>query len=562
MRAWKTGLYALLLLPLAACLRTRDSGPGFTVTADPAQVRLLPGLSQKVVLTLKGDPGFQGSVQLAAPDPGPGVQAKLVPASVELGEATLVQVTLTLTAAESAPTGRRTVAVRADSARAGAVLDLAVDVPVAAFFTVITYRGTDPANFAWLAYQDGNGPWSAVPGSNGLYRLPITDPAGRFGVLLGDVCASGTSSTWISNGFHSSLGETQSLQTLVFCNPQPGPPPVTFDLQGALAGTAGGTVLISANSGLWSFPGGALDYELKLQKGTGDLVAAVYPSTQDYIPARLIVERGRDAQAPATRDFDFNLQAHLPPPRLTIQRPAVDPDETFQGTVQYQTSRGQVAILGYGQDLAAYAPFPAAASQSGDAHLYSFQASGPNHSRSLQASTSVPPGPLAPTLPSRMAAVEVTRTGASSRLGLAWNAVTPAPAVHEATLVQQVGGKQVYAYLYFSQSWHGGATRLAWAMPDLAEVPGFDPGFLPQAGVPVAISVYQSGSRPGQLPSTPPSALGAPLIAWRTPPAATPFEAPVQGARMQLRPLGPAAALAPAPWQEYWSVRRSQTFVP
>ena len=81
---------------------------------------------------------------------------------------------------------------------------------------------------------------------------------------------------------------------------------------------------------------------------------------------------------PLPRDFDFAAQGGETSAPLPIQRPALGADEEFQGTVQYQTSRGQVAILGYGRDLAAYAPFPPAAAQAGDSYGYGFHATGTN----------------------------------------------------------------------------------------------------------------------------------------------------------------------------------------
>lgn len=39
-----------------------------------------------------------------------------------------------------------------------------------------------PVNAKWAAFQDGNGNWQVVnPTSQGVYRLQVTDPAGRYG---------------------------------------------------------------------------------------------------------------------------------------------------------------------------------------------------------------------------------------------------------------------------------------------------------------------------------------------------------------------------------------------
>lgn len=553
----------LIFTALACAGGYQTAPPAFTIAAEPSSVRLLPGLSRSVALTLQAEPGFSGVVTLSAPGLEPGLQARFTPASLTLVEGVAGKATLELAAEESLAPGNRPALVQgASGPDAARTVEVALEVPRVAFFSVLTYRGQDPGNFAYLAYQDGDAAWMAVPGNRGLYRLPVSDPGGRFGVLLGDVCQGDDASSWITNGFFSTLAEVQLLQALVYCNPQPGPPPVTFDLSGGLAGASGGTVLISGNSGLWSYPAGARDFALKLLKGGSDLLAAAYPSTRDYVPSRIIVERGRDVQASAVRDFDFAAQGADAGARLPIQRPALDADERFQGTVQLQTSRGQGVFLGHGEDLAAYAAFPAALGQAGDTWLYGFQADGAHRSRGLQASGSEPPGPLAPRLPGSIPPFDVSSSGGRfPRLSLGWSAVSPVPAVHQAVITQQSGSRQAYCYLYFSSGWHGGAARLTWTQPDLTAVPGFDPGFLPQAGAEASITLYQSGSQPGAW-LTP--SIGHPLTL-----AAPPGQDPAPGLpappRMALRPQAapgrPAVAQA-IPWTEYWYARRTQFVMP
>lgn len=553
-------LSALLVLLSLACGH-RTAGPSFTLTVEPGQVRLLPGLSQTVTVAVSPQPGFSGTVTFSAVDLGPGIDARFTPDTLALADGVAAQTTLRLTAREDTAPGKRSIALQAFGPDAFQAVDLILDIPAATFFTVLTYRGSEPGNFAYLAYQDGDGPWASVPGVGGTYRLPITDPGGRFGVLLGDVCQGEGASTWITDGFFSTLGEVQLLQALVFCNPQPGPPPVTFDLSGTLAGTSGRSILIGANSGLWSFPAGTSDYALKLIKGSSDLVAAAYSSTQDYIPSRIIVERGREAQSPMIRDFDFSTQGADTPAPIAIQRPALNPGEVFQGTVQYQTGRGQVAILGYGQDIAAYAPVPAALTQPGDTWLYSFQASAQNQYRSLQGSGPEPPGALAPRLPSSLPPFEVTSTGgAAPRLSFSWSAVSPAPNVHEAVITQQIGTKQAYCYLYFGKSWHAGAARLTWTQPDLSAVPGFDPGYFPQPGAAARVALYQSGSQTSQTAGP---TLQEPL-AFAAPPGRSMLRLERPGnIGMRLKFQGPAAnTISASPWTEYWVAHRTQTLVP
>lgn len=550
-------LFLALLSSLGLGCGSHRSGPAFNLTAEATPVRVLPGLSRTVQLTLQPDPGFAGRVELSAAGLGTGLEASFSPAALTLGDGTAATCTLRLSAAETAVAGSREITVQAAGGGRIAALALTVDIPAASFFTVMTYRGVDLANWAYLAYQDGDGPWTAVPGQGGVFRLPITDPGGRFGVLLGDICQGEGAASWISNGYFNALSDVQLLQALVFCNPSPGPPAETFDLNGRLDGAASSTILVSGSGGLYSFPPGSSDYAMKLQRGTGDLVAAAYPSTAHYRPTRILLERGLEVQGSVVRNLDFNLQAYLPPAPLPIQRPPLDAEETFQGSVQFQTARGQVAILGYGQELSAYAPFPAAGALPGDSYSYTFQATAPGRYRGLQAGGVQAPGALAPQLPTAIPPFAASYL--DGRIRLAWSAVSPAPSVHEVVLVQNLPARQSYAYCYFGPGWHRGATQLSWALPDLSQVPGFDPGFFPRPGASAQVSIYQSGSQgAGGL---------APLAAPPSP--AAPSYRPGLGLErprvpgLQLKATGPATRpVAAGVRTEYWASVRSQALLP
>ncbi|MFN8009837.1 MAG: hypothetical protein U0P81_00370 [Holophagaceae bacterium] len=487
---------ALLLLVACGGGGSAPTAAPFSLALAPGSLRLPPAGKAAATVVVQGAPGFAGTVDLEGQGLGSDLSGDLQPARVQVAPGASVQALLTLRASDTALPAQRVLTLRASAGGGSATADLRLDIPAAKVFPVTTFVNQDQTNLTFLAYQDGDGPWTAVEGQGGVYKLPVTDPAGRFGLVYGSVCSIGAFSSWDVNGFFETVFDTQALYVAFLCNPQPGPPPVTFPLGGQLLNTAGLGGLISTNSGLWSFDPGAPRYDLRLIRGTGDLVAATYPDLSTYLPSRFIVERERDAEAPATRDLDFGAEGIPAPPSLPITAPAPGAGESLQGTVQYQTRGGQTVILANGGALSAYVPFPPQAALAGETTLYGFQASGPGSTRTVVGSFPGAPGPLAPALPSPIPPFTVPAAGgARLRLGLAWAPIQPTPETHQATFTQRAGLEEAYWFVSFSRRWLGEKGAFTWMPPDLGAVPGFDPRFLFRSGEVVSVSLGQSGQQ-------------------------------------------------------------------
>lgn len=556
-----------ILCPLLALLglacgggRTSAPPPAFSLSLAPASARLLPSARITTTVVVTAEPGFAGGVDLEVQGLGGDLTAQFQPNRVEVPPGGSVQAALTVQAADTAPAAQRVLTVRGSAGGDLRTAELRLDIPAAKIFPVTTFLNQDQANLTFLAYQDGNGPWTSVEGQGGLYKLPITDGAGRFGLVYGAVCRVGEFTSWDVNGFFETTFDTSALYVAFLCNPQPGPPADTFALGGLLKNTGGLSGLISANSGLWSFDPGAPRYDLRLYRGLGDFVAATYPDLQTFIPSRLIVERRRDTQGADTRDLDFGAEGQDPLPRQPIHLPARESGETLRGSVQYQTSGGQTVFLGNGVDLAEYAPFPPAAAVPGDSYVYGFQASAGSASRTVVGSTTASPGPLTPRLPSPFAPFTVpSAAGASGRLrmGLAWDAIAPTPELHQASLVQRAGLEEAYWYASFSRRWLGEAPRFTWMPPDLGTIPGFDPHFLFRPGVGMQVSMSQSGSQAAQaLPEPLLESLLRGFARASRPAAAAPAReaAPSRGRAFQVR-RAPGALQAAAPPEYFYATR-------
>lgn len=554
----RRALAASGILLLAACGGGHDAPRPvpFTLALSPDALRLLPSAKAQATVVVTAGTGFSGRVDLEVQSLGGDLGADLQPVFLDVPAGGSAQALLTLRAADTAPAAQRLVSVRASRGADAATADLRVDIPAAKIFPVTTFLNQDQTNLTFLAYQDGNGPWVSVEGQGGVYKLPVSDPGGRFGLVYGSTCRINDFTSWDVNGFFETLSDTQALYVAFLCNPQPGPPAETFDLGGQLRNAAGQGGLISANSGLWAFDPGAPRYDLKLYGGTGDLVAATYPDTATYIPSRFILERARTASGPSTRDLDFALEGLEPGPRFPISPPALEPGESLLGSVQLQSSRGQTVILGNGRDLAQYAAFPAAALAAGDTYVYGFQASTPDTSRTVVGSRPEAPGALAPRLPTPFAPFQVPATGGPrKRLGLAWSPIAPAPDLHQATLTQRAGLEEAYWYVSFSRRWLGESSSYAWMAPDLSGIPGFDERFLFRSGVGLQVYMGQSGVQP---------VAGLPEPRWILPgrPGGLPRPAdpgPARGTAFRVRRVAaPAAAVPP----EYVYATRLLNVVP
>ncbi|MBI4912386.1 MAG: hypothetical protein HY823_06590 [Acidobacteria bacterium] len=490
------GLLAAALLAGEGCGTGshRPPPPAFSLALEPGTARLLPGLSLLVMLDLAADPGFSGEVELSLPEPAADLAGSFSPARLQLSPGTAGHATLLLKASPEAAPGPRLLTLRASCGLLVREAVLKLDLPQVPFFTVRTYNGFQQENFPLLLYQDGGGPWIPVEGDQGLYKLPVSDPGGRFGVLFGMACPQGPDTGVLVNGFFETLAETQSLQAYFFCTlPPPGPPPETFDLSGSLAGAETQTVLLSGNSGLWRLEPGAANYKIPLVKGLGDLVAGAYPSPENFIPSRLVVERRRNTQGNSRRDFDFSSQGLPTPVRESIPRPLLDPLELFHGTVQVQTGGGQTAFLGYGPDLESYAVFPEALAEEGDTHAYAFQATGPGWGRGVTGYRSSPPGRLLPGLPPVIPEFQVETFGESHRrFGVRWQSVLAGLSVSELTLFQRVGQGYVYWYTHFSKGWTGSQDFPAFSQPDLTPMARLS-GYQFRPGLPVDLTLSQYG---------------------------------------------------------------------
>ena len=199
MRKSLTLAFGLTLL-LAACgSETGEEGQpglgpeptpveGFALTVSPTQLTVNAGSSQSARVTIRRSSSFKGEVKLSATSLPEGVEASFDPETIP---AASVSSTVTFTASADAPDASATVTIAGESGQYSDSASLALTVVGATEPTEPTEpEPTGPVKItspdaAVVLVQNGNGTWSELKGSDGIYKFEATGAGGRYGVAIG-----------------------------------------------------------------------------------------------------------------------------------------------------------------------------------------------------------------------------------------------------------------------------------------------------------------------------------------------------------------------------------------
>jgi hypothetical protein len=215
---------------------------GFTLSASPSPVSVQQGASQPVTITIARTGGFSGIVLLQVEGAPTGLTVSLNPAATATGTSTL-----TLTAGAALAAGNYTLTIRGQSA---GVASQSVTLPVQVTASTggsgnVTLDFSACVGFdvpSWVGWQDGNGAWARVTGTNNIFRFTVTQATASFAyVQLG--ATSGT------NIVVQHMSRTEMTGApFVFCG---GPGPSLKILTGSVTGITGNeTVNISLGGSL------------------------------------------------------------------------------------------------------------------------------------------------------------------------------------------------------------------------------------------------------------------------------------------------------------------------
>jgi Bacterial Ig-like domain len=188
-------------------------------------------------------------------------------------------------------------------------------------------------NAKWMAFQDGNGPWKMIEGTNGAYSFEVTNKAGKYGVAF--VCPKPVVTAAIVPEplpvLEMRLFTLEDFKAPRFaCNVTsygppalPSPSKNSFKLSGTVSGisateTAGIKAFRGFNNGI-GIPvatGGA--YTQSLQEGTYNLLVGQFDKPAPGTPSfnakykKIILERDLNLNADTTQNFDFATQGFSP----------------------------------------------------------------------------------------------------------------------------------------------------------------------------------------------------------------------------------------------------------
>jgi len=187
-----------------------------------------------------------------------------------------------------------------------------VQPPAGSSVTLSTYVSLSPANMDWVAYQDGDGAWQKLEGTNGQYTFKVADSAGRYGIAM--VCGKGAPYFELVQIVQATLKELPSLsRTCDNSAYSSGNDYLTGKVSGVAANevsdvrygpslyrsstpSADGSYLIGVINGLV--------VDIFAAKGPG----VATPEIPTYTANKVIISRDVNLQGSATANFDFSSQ--------------------------------------------------------------------------------------------------------------------------------------------------------------------------------------------------------------------------------------------------------------
>ncbi len=317
----------------------------FTLSASPSPLSLVQGTSRVVTINIARTGGFSGIVLLEVETP-PGLTA--APALLATGTASA---TFTLTAAASLPVGAHTLTIRGQAPGLVAqVLTVPVQVTAATggsgnvTLDFSACVGLDVPS--WVAYQDGNGPWTRATSPNRIYQFAITAATGGYAWAV----PGPTTNTAQLQVRQMTRGEL-TVAPVVFC----GSPDLGLKLvNGSVTGLSGGdAVNISLGGGIAfanpSIPTFAL---AGVRNGTHDLVAWRHDILADIVgagnPDRGFIRRDQNIVSGASvGTLDMNGSESFTPAAATFTINGIVAGEEVAHTMRYQTGASCLGSMLY-----------------------------------------------------------------------------------------------------------------------------------------------------------------------------------------------------------------------
>lgn len=324
---------------------------------------------------------------------------------------------------------------------------------------------------AFVAYQDGNGAWQRMPGSDGTYRAVVLDD--RYGIAVG--CQPQSYGPELSgyntlNIQHLTVDEQTELRDLSCYDLPLGESTITGTATGLAAGEEG-----VIQTGLFASATVAADgtFSITAENGTHPLFAFTrVPPAPIRTPARVV--RGPDGVFPSSTPIAIDFSQAVAPSAFPVTWPAGVEFGYIASAVRRGGSNSITARIN--GTATEYKTVPASMLQTGEVIRVSAAAASPDFVSSrlslLYLST---PGPITVELAQPVAFVDATVPSAGRRL-----ASFGLPALSSSfPFVDQRFSASTYTdtssvthYVTMSRGWVG-SQAISYTIPDLSAIPGY-----------------------------------------------------------------------------------------
>lgn len=447
---------------------TVTAAAGYSLGATPGTLSMAQGGTGTVTIDISRT-GFAGNVALAAEGLPAGVTASFAP-----NPAGGTSSTLTLTATAGATAGTGTVTIRGTAAGlTDRTTTVSLTITVATSSAVVLDFGNCGTLLGfpvWLAYQDGNGPWTRVIGTANVYRFNLSQSRGGVAYTTG----SGVSILYQTRAEFSS-GNIQ------MCEPV-GPKRIN----GSVAGVgAGNFTWVSLGNSTAPGPVNTNFTIDRVRSGPQDLVAYRITQATPRVGERAVILRDLDiATNGSTGVIDFNGANGFDPITATVSVTNLAGDDHLTSQMNYYTTAGcALAILHGRQNLTSpftTAGIPPARQRPTDFHVLMVTGDSPTlgtrgvqHSSNLLANRTVTLPPAMPVPTVTVLAGPFRRLQATTTISAEYDSHT------QFAYWQGVG--QLPMTMLATAGWIGG-TAVTLAFPDLSGVAGWNAAWAPPAG--------------------------------------------------------------------------------
>lgn len=500
------GLAAVLLsCVLWACSSDGDGGTGPDPDPDPGgqtpaialalsatSASVQQGATTSFTATVTRSGGFAGTVDLAVQNAPAGVTTAT--SNVQTAGATTTA-TITVQVGGSAATGGHALTVRATGAGVtAATASFTVTVTPAnpgggAGSATLDFSACPAANRPiWLAFQDGNGPWTRVDGTNHVYRFDIGAARGAF------AWTTQTGLATVVAVQHMTRAELTTVPQVFCATLSPGKV-----VNGLLAGLGandfaqvwlGGGAGSAGQNGAFQITG--------VRDGSHDLIAWRHNQLGTGNPDRGIVRRDQSlAAGGSVGTVDFGAAEAFTPATAQVTVSGLAAGEQLTHGMNYYTGTCVFAGLYQGGVAAGNtvtaSGFPAAQQRPTDLHQINVTVIAGTGNRVAQEYFRVLANRTI-ALPAPLAAPAITSlTAPYKRL----QATFTVPAEYNAAslFMYSEQAAQRTATLTATSAWIGGAAATL-AMPDLSAVAGWNNAWVPAAAATTTWVVQAIGNNP------------------------------------------------------------------